>query len=174
MRFIASMLLLIPSQLFSQHDHHPAANRDVHLSHILACRQQTVYIHDVPPPQLLDGIGKSGFHIQTSSEKTQQFFNKGVALLHCFWDFEAYRAFKESIRHDSSAIMPYWGLLETVGSFEKEEHKKDRALALKKLKTLTLFSLGMGALQKNQIHHRAVLRLGSCNFLQNKVTSTMS
>lgn len=136
MRFIASMLLLIPSQLFSQHDHHPAANTDIHLSHILACRQQTVYIHDLPPPQLLDGIGKSGFHIQTSSEKTQQFFNQGVALLHCFWDFEAYRAFKESIRHDSSAIMPYWGLLETVGSFEKEEYKKDKAFALKKLKAL--------------------------------------
>lgn len=115
MRSILLSLLLLPSQLFSQHDHDPSAKTDIHLSHIMACRQQTVYIHDLPPPQLLDGIGKSGFDIRTS----QQFFNRGMAVLHCLWDFEAYRAFKQSIRHDSSAIMPCWGLLETVWSFGK-------------------------------------------------------
>ena len=136
MKFFLLSILLIPYQLFAQHDDHVPAKAESHLNHILACRQQIVYIHNLPPPAFLDGIGKSDLVIQTSSEKTQKYFNQGVALLHCFWDFEAYRAFKESIRHDSAAIMPYWGLLETIGSFGKEEYKKDKELALKKLKTL--------------------------------------
>ncbi|MEX2232457.1 MAG: tetratricopeptide repeat protein [Cyclobacteriaceae bacterium] len=136
MKLFLLPLLLLPFQILAQHDEHASVKTENHLNHILACRQQTVYIHDLPPPALLDGIGKSNLLIKTSSETTQKYFNQGVALLHCFWDFEAYRAFKESIRHDSTAIMPYWGLLETIGSFGKEEYKKDKALALKKLKAM--------------------------------------
>ena len=134
MRFLL-LILLLPICLHAQHDHGPTQNAS-HLNHIMACRQQTVYIHNLPPPTLMDGIGKSDLSIRTSSEKTQQYFNQGIALLHCFWDFEAYRAFKEAIRQDSSAIMPYWGLLETIGSFGREEFKKDKAIALKKIKAL--------------------------------------
>jgi hypothetical protein len=103
-RFILP-LFLTPFQLIAQHNPHVSGKTDTHLNHILACRQQTVYIHDLPPPQLLDGIGRSDLVIQTSSEKTQQFFNQGVALLHCFWDFEAYRAFKESIHLHINLIL---------------------------------------------------------------------
>lgn len=136
MKFSLLPFSLIPSLLFGQHADHDKATAGNHLSHMLASRKQTVYIHDLPPPALLDGIGKSDLIIQTSSQKTQQYFGQGVALLHCFWDLEAYRAFKEAVRHDSAALMPYWGLLETIGSFNNEEYKPDKALAVKKLKAL--------------------------------------
>lgn len=66
----------------------------------------------------MTGIGGSKMKIETKSEKAQQYFNQGLNLLHDFWDFEAYRAFKEAIRQDSTAVMPYWGLLQTPGPEE--------------------------------------------------------
>lgn len=135
MKLFLIVLLLVPQWLSGQHEHGTTGGGS-HLSHILASRKQTSYISDLPPPLIMAGIGKSELTIQTSSPETQQFFNQGVALLHCFWDLEAYRAFKEAIRHDSSAIMPYWGLLETIGSSDREEYKHDKAFAIKKLNAL--------------------------------------
>lgn len=136
MKLFLLILSLLPISLLAQHHAHVSGTSQNHLNHILACRQQTVYIEHLPPPPFLDGIGKSSLIIQTSSDTTQKYFSQGVALLHCFWDFEAYRAFKEAIRHDSAAIMPYWGLLETIGSFSSEAYKKDKVVALRKLKSL--------------------------------------
>jgi tetratricopeptide (TPR) repeat protein len=136
-------LYLLSSLLFSlltyaQHDHHHDDNTTVHnhLAHIQAARSQAFYIHNLPPPKLMDGVGNSKMTIQTKSDKTQRYFNQGLSLLHDFWDFEAYRAFKEAIRNDSSAIMPYWGLLQTLGTTEDRVYKADREIALKHLKDL--------------------------------------
>ena len=112
------------------HDNHS------HLEHILDYRKETPYVPNLPPAQILQGIGKVDFKIKTKSVKTQEFFNQGIALLHCFWDFEAYRAFKEAIRYDSTAIMPYYGLNSAIGAIEGDEFKYDQKLALKKLKQL--------------------------------------
>lgn len=107
-----------------------------HLNHIQEYRKETVFVHNLPVPQLLTGIGSANFPISTQSAKTQAFFNQGIQLLHCFWDFEAYRAFKEAIRHDSAAIMPYYGLYSAIGAIEGDEFKNDQKLALRKLKAL--------------------------------------
>ncbi len=87
---------------FAQHDHHvdDSKNNHNHLAHIQASRAQNFYIHNLPPPKLMTGIGGSKMKITTKSEKTQAYFNQGLNLLHDFWDFEAYRAFKEAIRND--------------------------------------------------------------------------
>lgn len=100
--------------VFAQHDHHvdDTKNSHNHLAHMQASRVQNFYIHNLPAPNLMSGIGNSKMKIVTKSEKTQAYFNQGLNLLHDFWDFEAYRAFKEAIKHDSTAIMPYWGLLQ--------------------------------------------------------------
>jgi tetratricopeptide (TPR) repeat protein len=79
----------------------------------------------------MTGIGQSKMKIVTKSEKTQAYFNQGINLLHDFWDLEAYRAFKEAIKHDSTAIMPYWGLLQTPGP------KEDSVLTSQKLNAIT-------------------------------------
>lgn len=126
-----------PSNATGEHQHeaHDGVSHD-HLNHILEYRKETAYVPDLPPPTSLTGIGQAGFPIQTKSKKTQTFFNQGVALLHCFWDFEAYRAFKEAIRQDSAAIMPYWGLYSAIGAIEGDEFRADKRLALRKLKAL--------------------------------------
>ncbi|MBD2702292.1 tetratricopeptide repeat protein [Spirosoma sp. BT702] len=118
-----------------QHEAHDGESHD-HLTHILDYRKETAYVPNLPPPQVLEGIGAVDFKISTTSKKAQTFFNQGVALLHCFWDFEAYRAFKEAIRNDSTAIMPYWGLYSAIGAIEGNEFAADKKLAVRKLKAL--------------------------------------
>ncbi|GAB3891806.1 tetratricopeptide repeat protein [Spirosoma agri] len=118
-----------------QHEAHDGESHD-HLTHIQDYRKETVYVHNLPAPELLTGIGTSDLKIKTTSTKTQAFFSQGVSLLHCFWDFEAYRSFKEAIRHDSSAVMPYWGLYSAIGAIEGTDFDADKKLAIRKLKAL--------------------------------------
>ncbi|WP_435354736.1 hypothetical protein [Emticicia sp. SJ17W-69] len=131
----------------TQHQHDNSASQEAHdggvshenhnhLEHILDYRKETAYVPNLPPPIIFTGIGEVDFKITTKSPKTQQFFNQGIALLHCFWDFEAYRAFKEAIKNDSTAIMPYYGLYSAIGAIEGDEFKNDQKLAVAKLKQL--------------------------------------
>jgi hypothetical protein len=60
---------------------------------------------EMPPPPLMTGIGTSVLKITTTSGDAQRYFSQGVELLHCFWEFEAYRAFKEAARLDPNAPM---------------------------------------------------------------------
>ena len=133
--------LVLPFTLMAQHDHHADDSKKEgdnhnHLAHMQASRTQTFYGHNLPAPKLMSGIGTSNFKIETKSEKTQQYFNQGIALLHDFWDFEAYRAFREAIRLDSTAIMPYWGLMQTLGSMEDSVYMNEKKEAILRLKAL--------------------------------------
>lgn len=127
---------------YAQHDHPmddaktTASHGHNHLAHMQASRKQNFYIHNLPAPKLMTGIGQSKMTIKTKSEKTQAYFNQGLNLLHDFWDFEAYRAFKEAIKHDSTAIMPYWGLLQAPGPDEDSVLTSQKKMAVKQLKKL--------------------------------------
>lgn len=83
------------------------------------------------PPPLMEGIGSSELKITTSSPLTQRYFNQGVNLLHAFWDFEAYRAFREAARHDPDAPMPYWGMYKALG-LNAAEMAEERSRALER------------------------------------------
>jgi tetratricopeptide (TPR) repeat protein len=83
----------------------------------------------------MDGVGKSSLKITTTSTDAQAYFNQGLRLLHCFWEFEAYRAFKEAARLDAAAPMPYWGIAEALGNIRSM--KEERKAALDKAKSLT-------------------------------------
>jgi tetratricopeptide (TPR) repeat protein len=74
--------------------------------------------------------------IETKSDSCQKYFNQGLNLLHDFWDFEAYRAFKEAIRLDSTAIMPYWGYYQMPGPDEDSALSAGKKNAIKQLKKL--------------------------------------
>ena len=85
----------------------------------------------------MQGIGDAHLSITTRSAGAQAYFNQGLQLLHCFWDFEAYRAFKESARQDPNAAMAYWGEFEalrmrgpvaddTRGALEKAQSLMDK------------------------------------------------
>ncbi len=135
------LLLILLTTLFqfvfisanAQHDH---TDNTAVTNHLLACRSGVNFINNLPAPEIMNGVGKSSLKIKTTSELTQKYFSQGVSLLHCFWDFEAYRSFKEAIKHDSSAIMPYWGLLHTIKFIDNEEFDEDEKFALKKIKVL--------------------------------------
>jgi len=82
-------------------------------------------------------IGDAYLKITTNSEQAQAYFNQGLKLLHCFWDFEAYRAFKEAARLDPSAAMAYWGEYEALRmSGMRGSVKQEKTAALDKAKSL--------------------------------------
>jgi Flp pilus assembly protein TadD len=83
---------------------------------------------EMPAPKLMTGIGTSSLKITTKSAKAQAYFSQGVALLHCFWDFEAYRAFKEAAHLDPDAAMAYWGIVQSINDYKAMEREKDTAL----------------------------------------------
>jgi tetratricopeptide (TPR) repeat protein len=92
---------------------------------------------ELPPPPLMQGIGEASLKITTSSDQAQAYFNQGLRLLHCFWDFEAYRAFKEAARLDPSAAMAYWGEFEALKmSGRHGGMKEEQDAALEKAKSL--------------------------------------
>ncbi|WP_445737773.1 tetratricopeptide repeat protein [Mariniflexile sp.] len=133
-------IAFLPLSIFAQHEHHKtndaAAESHNHLAHMMASRAEIIYVHNLPPPKLMKGAGNSTLKIETTSEKTQAYFNQGVSLLHDFWDFEAYRAFKEAIRNDSTAIMPYWGLLQMPTPNKDSIFKSNMEDAIKRIKKL--------------------------------------
>src|SRR5580658_1977126 len=63
----------------------------------------------LPPPQHIDGVGNVRFPISANAE-AQKWFEQGYNLLYDFWDYEADRAFEQSIRADANCAMCYWGL----------------------------------------------------------------
>ena len=69
----------------------------------------TVDLDKLPAPQHIDGIGSAEIKITTKSPEAQQWFNQGLALLHCFWDYEALRAFEQALRLDPDCAMCHWG-----------------------------------------------------------------
>ncbi len=86
------------------------------------------------PPPLRTGIGTTALEMTTKSPEALKYFKQGVALLHCFWDFEAYRSFKEAARIDPGAAMAYWGIVQSIADYKAMIEEKDAAL--EKIKTL--------------------------------------
>jgi tetratricopeptide (TPR) repeat protein len=63
----------------------------------------------LPAPQRIEGIGNVRFPI-SANPQAQMWFGQGYNLLYDFWDYEADRAFEESIRADPNCAMCYLGL----------------------------------------------------------------
>ncbi|WP_460970091.1 tetratricopeptide repeat protein [Spirosoma migulaei] len=70
----------------------------------------TIPLGNWPPPALRTGIGTSHLTLTTRNPQAQRWFDQGLNLLHDFWHIEAYRAFQQAIKADSSCPMGYWGL----------------------------------------------------------------
>jgi tetratricopeptide (TPR) repeat protein len=95
----------------------------------------TSYVDQLPPPALMPGIGISHLPISTRSDSAQKYFDQGLSLLHDFWDFEAYRAFKYASQLDSNAAMAYWGV--ALALSYNDGRKKEAKQAIAKAKTLS-------------------------------------
>ena len=103
--------------------------------HHAAPEKTTVDLEKLPPPQHIDGIGMAELKITTKSPEAQQWFTQGLALLHCFWDYEALRAFVQALRLDPDCAMCHWGVAQAL---EMRGGNKDQAKAeLNKAKELS-------------------------------------
>ena len=107
-------ILLVPVMLLAQS----------HKGHVAADYKMT----EMGAPPAISGIGDNHLQITTKSAKAQTYFDQGLNLLHCFWDFEAYRAFKEAARLDPNAAMAYWGIVESVSDIAGMSEIKKSAL----------------------------------------------
>jgi len=101
-----------------------AATPTCHKGHIPRDYKMT----EMGPPPLRTGLGDAHLKITTKSAKAQAYFDQGLNLLHCFWDFEAYRAFKEAARLDPGAAMAHWGIGEAVSDYYAMEDIRKAAL----------------------------------------------
>jgi tetratricopeptide (TPR) repeat protein len=88
----------------------------------------------LPAPQHIEGIGHSQIAITTKSPEAQEWFDQGLALLHCFWDYEALRAFERAVRLDPDCAMCHWGLSRALafqaGTDDKVKQELSRAKEL--------------------------------------------
>ena len=82
----------------------------------------------LPTPQHIEGVGNVRFPIAANA-KAQRWFEQGYNLLYDFWDYEADRAFEESIRADANCAMCYWGLYQA----ESFNHSVTKTYALASL-----------------------------------------
>jgi cytochrome c-type biogenesis protein CcmH/NrfG len=102
--------------------------------HAPALAQSKIDLATLPRPERIDGVGRSQIPITTKSAEAQQWFDQGLALLHCFWDYEALRAFAQALRLDPDCAMCHWGVaqvLEFRGSYpEQVEEEFGRAKEL--------------------------------------------
>jgi tetratricopeptide (TPR) repeat protein len=89
----------------------------------------------LPPEPVRDGVGASEFPMTTRVPKARQLMRQGMALLHCFWHFEAYRSFLEVARLDPSSPMGYWGIYLVYTNFNgyDAQAKEQLAKAVKRI-----------------------------------------
>ena len=99
------------------HQHGPPETKGIDLSKL-------------PPPQKIEGIGQAHIPITTKSPQAQEWFDQGLSLLHCFWDYEAERAFEGAVRLDPDCAMCHWGLFQAIDfSGDHEQAKAELARA---------------------------------------------
>lgn len=125
MKSLLPLVLLVPLISVGQHQH-TADPADAKIE-----------LAKLPAPQHIDGLGSGHITITTKSPEAQRWFDQGLAALHCFWDYEAMRAFEQALRLDPDCAMCHWGLARALAShggekdLEKAELKKAQDLASK-------------------------------------------
>jgi tetratricopeptide (TPR) repeat protein len=116
-------LLFCLSLVAQTHQHMPPAD------------DERVDLTKLPAPQHIDGIGVSHIAITSKSAEAQQWFDQGVALMHCFWDYEALRAFEQAARLDPDCAMCHWGIAQAL-AFRGKSHQDQVKEELSKAKEL--------------------------------------
>ena len=115
----------------------------------------------LPAPQHIDGVGNVRFPISANAE-AQKWFEQGYNLLYDFWDYEADRAFEQSIRADPSCAMCYWGLYQAE-SFNHSVTKTYAQASLVKAVALSSHATKREKLyiQASEAHEAAIRQAGS-------------
>ena len=72
-------------------------------------------------PWMIAGIGEAHLPISTKNPEVQLWFDRGVALLHSFWYYEAERAFRWCNKLEPENAMVYWGLAKSAMNSERSQ-----------------------------------------------------
>jgi tetratricopeptide (TPR) repeat protein len=124
MKFCAAGLLVCVCAFAQMHDHRPPPDAS------------PVDLAKLPAPRRMFGIGEAHITITTNSPEAQQWFDQGLELLHCFWDYEALRAFEQAARLDQTCAMCHWGIARALDFRGGEDTQvKEEFAAAKKLAT---------------------------------------
>jgi hypothetical protein len=115
----------------------------------------------LPAPQHIEGVGNVRFPISANAQ-AQMWFEQGYNLLYDFWDYEADRAFEQSIRSDAGCAMCYWGLYQAE-VFNHSETKTYAQASLAKAVTLEPHATAREKLyiQAAEAHEAAIREAGS-------------
>jgi tetratricopeptide (TPR) repeat protein len=115
----------------------------------------------LPAPQHIEGVGNVRFPI-TANPEAQKWFEQGYNLLYDFWDYEADRAFEQSIRADGNCAMCYWGLYQAE-IFNHSETKTFADASLAKAVGLEAHASAREKLyiQASEAHEAAIRQAGS-------------
>jgi tetratricopeptide (TPR) repeat protein len=115
----------------------------------------------LPPPLKMAGLGNSSITITAANDDATMWFTQGLNLLHDFWDYEATRAFEQSVRSDPKCAMCYWGLYQaatfrgTGVAWGNDALKKAADLAKDKKHTTEAERLYIKAAVEDQRAHEA-------------------
>jgi tetratricopeptide (TPR) repeat protein len=101
------------------------------------CHKRSWQADEMPVPPLMEGIGKNHFSITANSDSAQLYFDQGLKLIHSYWDFEAYRAFKHAATIDTGSAMPLLGIA-MVYYLSQDTTPAEGVLLMKKAKQLSL------------------------------------
>ena len=114
----------------------------------------------LPTPQRIEGVGNVRFPISANAQ-AQMWFEQGYNLLYDFWDYEADRAFEESIRADPNCAMCFWGLYRAE-TFNHSETKTYAQASLKKAVALEGHATAREKLyiQASEAHEAAIREAG--------------
>ncbi|HLY43860.1 MAG TPA: tetratricopeptide repeat protein [Terracidiphilus sp.] len=82
-------------------------------AHSMADMQPIPPPDQLPAPIKMSGIGNSHISIRATPE-AEAWFDQGLSLLNDFWDYEAAKAFEQSVRVDPNCAMCYWGLAQAI------------------------------------------------------------
>ncbi|MGA8089364.1 MAG: hypothetical protein WCA10_18975 [Terracidiphilus sp.] len=111
------------------------AQQSMPAGHNMADMQPVAPPEQLPAPIHMTGIGNAHIAI-TGSPEAQVWFDQGLNLMHDFWDYEAVKAFEQSVRVDPNCAMCWWGLAQAQG-FRNGSRKAYAKEALEKAVKLT-------------------------------------
>ncbi len=90
---------------------------------------EAAYLTGLPTPVLRSRIGNSQMTVSTYQPEAQRWFDQGLNLLHDFMYFDAYRAFVQAAKSDSTCAMAYWGIVMSLpGAIDEAKQQRQEAL----------------------------------------------
>ncbi|NNM27974.1 MAG: hypothetical protein HKO57_00510, partial [Akkermansiaceae bacterium] len=137
-RALLSLLLVVSAAPLAVPAGEPAPVAAKPASNCRCCSLDRVYapyLKKLPAPEPGRKVGTSHLAITTSSPEAQAWFDRGLNLLHCFWEFEAYRCFLQAVEADPQCAMAYWGVCMALPG-TRPEANSERAAAFEQAKLL--------------------------------------